>query len=295
MGAWLALVALQAALITVRGGDARCPSGRQVNEAIAARLPGVLVPTASSGASGVLELRLTESATEHSFVVVDPEGAVRLSRPLPPPSPSARDCEALAETVALIVDRYLQQLAYQDREMPPPAPAPPPERPRRWELFAGGTWLPATGEQGDMASYEALLGLGRELNHRWGQNAGRLWRFPAELRLFWRPEARSVRFEVGPFAGLHLLLLAPTVAQMQPNELRYVPVLGGMGAVRVSLGTHLFARLVMAGAVDVVRYTFRPCEGMPDPNCPLLHDGNEPFGTQRSYVKMGVEGGVAFW
>ena len=92
-----------------------------------------------------------------------------------------------------------------------------------------------------------------------------------------------------------MLLLAPTVAQMQPNDIRYVPVLGAMGAARVSLGTHLFARLVMAGAVDVVRYTFRPCEGMPNPDCPLLHDGNEPFGTRRTYVKMGLEGGAAFW
>ena len=173
MGAWLALVALQAALITVRGGDARCPSARQVNEAIAGRLPGVLVPAPSPGAAGVLELRLNESATEHSFVVVDGTGTVRLSRPMPPPPPAARDCEALAETVALIVDRYLQQLAYQDRQAAPPPPPAPPPRPRRWELFAGGTWLPASGEQGDMASYEGALGLGRELDSpgRWGLEA----------------------------------------------------------------------------------------------------------------------------
>src|SRR5436190_23144869 len=107
MGAALGLLTLHAALLTVRPTDARCPSARQVNEAIAARLPGVLVPTPAGPPAGVLELRLTETPSDHSFVVLGPGGQVRLSRPLPAATGNLRDCEALAETVALIVDRYL--------------------------------------------------------------------------------------------------------------------------------------------------------------------------------------------
>ena len=53
MGAALALLTLHAALLTVRPTDARCPSTRQVNEAIAGRLPGVLVPNPAGPAAGV--------------------------------------------------------------------------------------------------------------------------------------------------------------------------------------------------------------------------------------------------
>src|SRR4051794_41870669 len=120
MAGVLALVAVNAALITVNAADAQCPSGKQVNEAIAARLPGVLVPSSPAPPAGVLELRLAGNpGTGHRLALSDGRGQVLLSRTLPPSTATRdRDCEALAETVALIVDRYLQELAYQS---PPPA------------------------------------------------------------------------------------------------------------------------------------------------------------------------------
>jgi hypothetical protein len=319
MGPWLALVTLHAALIAVRAGDARCPSTRQVRESLGGRLPGFVVPAPSSPAAGVLELKLIESSSEHRFVVVDSRGELRLSRTLPVSrAATTADCEALAETVALIVDRYVQQLAYQDPDALVTAPAQPRSaREAHWELFVGGTWQPASGGPADLAGYEALLGTGRALDeqgrfaleatlgvrgaasHQWGDSSGRLWRFPAELRLLWRGSAGKLRLEAGPLAGIHLLVLASTPgdgspSSRQPNDTRAIPVVGAMGALRLSLGAHLFARLVAGGAFDVVRYTFRPCQGMPVPDCMLL-GGNQSFGTQRIYVKMGIEGGVSFW
>jgi hypothetical protein len=301
MGALLALVALHAALITVRGGDARCPSSRQVNEAVASRLPGVVVPASSTPSAGVLELRLIESPSEHRFALVDSRGEELLSRPLPATSPTAaRDCEALAETVALIVDRYLQQLAYQEQEAPAASPVDNGPRAQRWELFAGGTWQPGPA---DMAGYQALLGFGRVLgqagrlaleataglngtvDHEWGGARGRLWRFPVEVRLLWRKPGKRVQAELGPFTGVHLLVLASNPRDMQKNDLWLAPVVGGLGALRLSLGPNLFARLVGAAAVDIVRYEFMP----------QSPDSHQSFGTPRGYVKMGLEGGIAFW
>src|SRR5438105_10099453 len=101
----LALLALHATLIAVKGAQAECPSTKQVNEAIAARLPGVLVPAEPSPGEGALVLVLTGAspAEEHSFALLDAHGETRLSRTLRAPGANRdRDCAALAETVALI-------------------------------------------------------------------------------------------------------------------------------------------------------------------------------------------------
>jgi hypothetical protein len=301
----LALLTVNAALITVSAADAQCPSVRQVNEAVAARLPGVLVPSTPTPPAGVLELRLAGNpASGHRLALTDGRGQVLLSRELPPSTATRdRDCEALAETVALIVDRYLQELAYQS---PPTvtavAAAPSVEEPgtgeRRWELFTGGTWQPSN-EAGAAAGYEARLGVGRTLGRaaryaleltvgvqqrKFREAADPLWRFPAELRLLWRQTPRPVRLEVGPFAGAQVLLLGNNRDPMAAGAVRIAPVAGGLGSVRFALGNRGFIRLVGAAGVALVRYSFQP---------PPYE--REVFGTERAYVKMGAEGGLAFW
>jgi hypothetical protein len=304
MAGLLALLTLHAALISVNAADAQCPSGKQVNEAIAARLPGVLVPSSPAPPAGVLELRLAGNpGTGHRLALSDGRGQVLLSRTLPPSTATRdRDCEALAETVALIVDRYLQELAYQTpptvvARAPAPVEEPGPAE-RRWELFAGGTWQPSS-DAGANAGYEARLGVGRTLGgaarfaleltlgvqeRRFRDAADPLWRFPAELRLLWRQTPRPIRLELGPFAGAQLLLLGNNRDEMSVGAVRIAPVAGGMGALRFALGNRAFVRLVGAAGIAVVRYSFQP---------PPYE--REVFGTERAYVKMGVEGGLAFW
>jgi hypothetical protein len=161
--ALVSLLALHAALIAVRNtDDAVCPSARQVSDAIQTRLPGVLVAPEQSWLADTLVLTLaTDPATRaQSFTLVDQHGEVRLRRELPALATAGpEECPALAETVALMVERYLQDLGY--RAEPAPSPA------RRWDLFLGATWRP--GADG-LSAYELRLGAAC-----WGRVAASPW------------------------------------------------------------------------------------------------------------------------
>jgi hypothetical protein len=298
----LALLGLHATLIAVRGGQTECPSTRQVNEAIAARLPGVLVPSEPKPPEGALVLDLAGGkGTPLAVTLVDAKGQVRLERTLPAArSERAGDCAALAETVALIVERYLQDLGYRDRAVSPPRPAPEPEVPR-WEAFLGATWQP--GEEG-LAGYEARLGAGRVLgraggfaveatagirgrqDQSWGGGVnGQLWRFPFEIRLLARwPLNSSFSIEAGPFAGVHMLVLETDSEEKSTRQTRVSPVAGAAAGLRMTLGPHVFLRVVASGGATIVRYKFTTPPG-----------ATEVFGTDRVWAKMAVETGLSFW
>jgi hypothetical protein len=129
-----------------------CPSTPQVHDSLEARLPGVV--REAGGALPVLALRL--AAEEPPGVglgisLVDPAGRVLLERTLQrPDTVRARDaaCEALADTAALIVVRFLREVGYESPPVRPPDPsppravraiaAPPPASPPRpWHVFLG--------------------------------------------------------------------------------------------------------------------------------------------------------------
>jgi hypothetical protein len=302
--AGLGLVLVHATMIAVRATDVQCPTGRQVTEALGARLPGVLVPEDQAKSSGALLLTLSAGSDgAPGFVLVDQKGSVRLRRALSSGNAVKRDCPALAETAALMVERYLQDVAVQDRAPPPavaveaPPPAPRPAE-RRWDLFAGGTWRP--GGSG-LAAYELRLGGARSLGerlalgatvgiegaapHEWKGGTGRLRRFPVEARLLWRLTNGVVAVEAGPFAGAHVLLLDSDVGDMGDTALRAIPVAGGLAAVRFPMGRRMFLRLVAAVGLALVRYDFVTPGGM----------GTVAFGTERTYGKMGLEAGLSFW
>jgi hypothetical protein len=298
----LALLGLHATLIAVKGGQTECPSTHQVNEAVAARLPGVLVPLEPKPAEGVLVLQLAGGTGKPlGFTLVDPKGEVRLERTLPAArNASAGDCAALAETVALIVERYLQDLGYQDRAISPPRVTQEPVVPR-WEVFLGATWQPG---EGGLAGYEAQLGVGRVLGRRgsflleitggirgrrdesWsGGVSGQLWRLPLELRFLERWSLNSsLNLEAGPFAGAHLLMLLTDSERESSRETHVSPVAGLAAGLRVTLGEHAFIRLLASGGVAIVRYKFTTPPG-----------ATEVFGTDRVYGKMSVETGLSFW
>src|SRR6185436_1099350 len=197
LSALLPLIAAHATMIAVKSTQGGCPSSAQITAAIEPRLLGLVVPPEQSQLREALLLTLAaDPATgAQSFTLVDREQHVRLRRELPPPaSADPSECPALAETVALMVERYLQDVGYRAE------PAPAVER-RRWDLFAGATWRP--GADG-LSAYEVRLGLGRAFGARarfglalalgiegtsdeeWPGATGRLHRFPAELRLVWR-------------------------------------------------------------------------------------------------------------
>lgn len=293
--ALLPLLTAHATMIAVKNTGAHCPTSPQISAAIEARLPGLLVPPEQSGLPEALLLSLSSDPTgTQSFTLVDHDQQVRLRRELPrPASADPSECPALAETVALMVERYLQELGYHVE------PAASHER-RRWDLFTGATWRP--GAQG-LSAYEVRLGVGRTLGGQgrfgltlaagiegtsdegWDGGRGHLHRFPAELRLTWRRGIGFTLLELGPFAGAQLLLLRSQTQDAARTDTRLIPVAGLGGGLRIPLGKVPFVRVVAALGVAVLRYDF-----VTGPSDQIV-----AFGTERVWGKMGVEAGFSFW
>jgi hypothetical protein len=111
------------AVLAPGGSDDGCPSPRQVNEALVAHLGGTVAPFGQPPTSTTLRLTAaTDPAGSLRLDLTDPAGGPLLHRVLPPRE-HARDCPALAETAALIVDRYWHEVGY---DVPLAAPRPPP-------------------------------------------------------------------------------------------------------------------------------------------------------------------------
>jgi hypothetical protein len=130
------------AILMTAGPDDGCPSPHQLADALSAHLPGMVLPFGH--ATGPTTLRLgvtTDAAGAMRLDLYDPEGGPLLHRWLPPSDRThAGDCPALAETAALIVERYWHEVGYdvpletpnappkppQPKATAPPSPAPPP-------------------------------------------------------------------------------------------------------------------------------------------------------------------------
>src|SRR5450631_2992901 len=123
------------------GPDDGCPSPHQLAEALSAHLPGMVLPLGH--ATGPTTLRLgvaTDAAGTMRLDLSDPEGGPLLHRWLPATDRArAGDCPALAETAALIVERYWHEVGYDvpletpnasPKPPPPKATAPPPPPPK---------------------------------------------------------------------------------------------------------------------------------------------------------------------
>jgi hypothetical protein len=127
---------LQAALLTVAPGpDDGCPSAAQVQAALATHAPRLLAARAAEDPADQLTLSMgtTAGAPDLTLTLLDGKGRVRLFRTLPASAAGrGRNCAALADTVAFIVDRYFDEVelpAAPERPPPPPSPAPPPPPP----------------------------------------------------------------------------------------------------------------------------------------------------------------------
>jgi hypothetical protein len=128
------------AILMTAGPDDGCPSPHQLADALSAHLPGMVLPFGH--ATGPTTLRLgvtTDAAGAMRLDLYDPEGGPLLHRWLPPSDRThAGDCPALAETAALIVERYWHEVGYdvplETPNVPPKPPtpkatAPPPPPP----------------------------------------------------------------------------------------------------------------------------------------------------------------------
>lgn len=109
--------------------DQSCPAARPVTEALAARLPGFVLPHGQAARPGMLRLAVTTDASGIRIDLADPDGAPLLHRVLAV-ARAPGECAALADTIALIIERYWREVGYDAPPLPPPTPpAPPPPPP----------------------------------------------------------------------------------------------------------------------------------------------------------------------
>ena len=191
---------IQAAWVTLAPtADDHCPSSAQVQAALEAHAPKLMATSPGGPSGGPLTLWLATSpgTDELSLSLVDRAGVIRLYRTLPPPAQGgrARDCAALADTVALIVDRYFDEVELP--EMPekaaapppqppqPPSPPPPPAPPTARKVPASGSDTPSfalsgtvgrrvPGGTSNLSQYAFKLTVGVALS-KVGRQGGALW------------------------------------------------------------------------------------------------------------------------
>jgi hypothetical protein len=296
------------------GPDQGCPSPHQITDALMARIPAVVVSGSEASNPGVLKLAVSGGSGSDPLLIemTDQGGEARLYRNLTVAERGRGDCAALAETVALIVDRFLHDLGYEaPTTLPPPLPGPDANLSRgpppvasgasRFDLFAGGSWRGATGEDSD---FELGFGLGFErgllgrrfavtftagttkskTNPAGGVYTATLRRMPFRLG-FWIPiVAGPGQLEPGIRAGIDWLTSTQSPADSAgPSQTRLAPSVEAALCYRVTMLRRLFARVGGSfGAGKRVDYV--------SPEDPPAQVYSEP----RFYVKAGLELGFSF-
>ncbi len=295
-------------------------------------MPGVLaspslVPSPPA-APGVLRLTVSggTAATPVKIEIVDNLGEARLRRNLAAAANRGRpgDCIALAETVALIVDRFLHELGYEAPPTPPPPPPPPlsspapaaegdvvaseapsaPEDPlgSTVDLLGGVSLRTAETTPTDL---EVALGLGAEApigtwragatltggfvparGGGWNDKSATLRRFPFRLGLFLSLPAGPGRFQPGAGFGLDWLTVDAAGPAFMAEQDRLSPSVDAALAYRLGRG-RVFLRAAASMGVALMRYEFRVYEPVPD-------GSDLVFRTPATYVKIGIESGVSF-
>jgi hypothetical protein len=299
-----------------------CPAPARLAAALDALMPGlVTAPPAALPLSLANGAHLAVATTVEGDVrvdLVDAQGEVVLHRVLPaPPRGHAQDCGALAETIALIVDRYLHDIGYEAPPLPPPepkpappeppppeappttivtAPAPPPEPRSLWRLGLSGAV-----RRGDVAGFdgagELALGLeparegarwGARLSAgyavpaavRWLDKSATLRRIPLRLGLYRSFPAGPGRIEPGLGGGADLYVVSASGPGTASGT--HAAPFGDLSlGYALTLAGPLYARLLSRVAL-AVPYTFKTLEDA------------QVWGTPRVFGEVGVELGFAF-
>jgi hypothetical protein len=323
------LLTLFAATVTVTvppAGASDCPSPLQLTEALNRLVPGLVTSAAAPSAAALRLAVVTLPEDDLRLDLTDARGEVVLHRILPaPPRGNTADCPALAQTVALIIERYMHDVGYEAPPLPPPEPkappprtAPPPEpppvvatapAPTSAEPGAPATWrlgLAASGRRGDSGDLEGdgALVLGFEAGALLGARLSAGFAFPAEAR--WADGAgsqfptqtatlRRLPFRLGLYARLPL---GP--GQLEPG------LGGGVEALLVSAsgpgtagGRHAapfgdlsFGYSLLSWRPLYLRVLSRIALAVPYDFRTLA--GSQVWGTSRVYGELGVELGLAF-
>jgi len=305
------------------GPDQGCPSPRQITDALNARIPDVISVAGDPAAGGGLRLSVTGTpgAAPLRIEITDASGEPRLQRTLQPSDRGrGADCAALAETVALIVDRYLHEVGYElppspppPPVAPPPPPSPPPEaeaalpaivsRPSRSppppggtriDIVAGGAWRGAsTGSEEEVTGgvgvdfafggrrVGAVLTGGMAPTRETADATATLQRFPVHLALYLGLPIGPGQLEPGIGAGIDWLAAA---RRDGPRDLlrdnRLSPGADLALGYRLFLGEHFFLRAGASMAVAKAYHFVTKTETL--------------FETPRTFFRAALDLGVSF-
>jgi hypothetical protein len=317
------LVALAAASTAPAADD--CPSPAELAATLNARIPGLAPATPAAPLSLASGMRLSVVTSPDGDVrvdLVDAKDEIVLHRLLPaPPAGHAPDCPALAETIAIIVERYLHDIGYEAPTAPPPPPpaasppAPPPSAPttlvaepappvvaRRAHAALWRLGVAASGRRGDAGGFDGdgdlALGVegtsdGPHLGAR--LSAGLAPRASATWGATDRATLLRIPFRLGGYVGVPL------------GRGRLEPGLGvGADVLRVAVtgrGPEGGSYLAPAGDLSVT-YTMPLIGGiygralsrvaLAEPYIFKALGDLQVWGTPRVYGELGVELGVAF-
>jgi hypothetical protein len=298
-----------------------CPMRGELAEALAARMPGVVAQTPEPGARP-FRLRLTLSPEGVARVTMtDAAGALRLERELDlprggaaagTPRERADACAALAETVALIVERYMRHIGYHEPPPPvliepnaasPPPPPPPPLGPARriglglavrpplgasWRFEPELTGAARFGHLDVAASAGADLPVDEGVPKSGGQGSLNLRVFPARLALGWTVPV-GAHFALVPAlgAGLDLLLAETRGIVVTRRSTAVEPVVEAGVRARATLTRRFWIDLHASGGLDLRPeqfIVFTSPTGTSAPETVVM--------TPRVYTRVGVDFGV---
>ena len=314
-----ALLLAQAHQVAVRPtAKTSCPSPPMVEAALNERVPSAVVPFDRAFEREALIFNLAQGEQGVvGFALVDAKGRVRLRRRLTEVE-GQEDCAALAETAALIVQRFLIELDYQappaiEAQAEIQAAPPPPVALDKLDLAAVTGWRPGAPGWG-------ALEVGARVGRRFGADerlrvtlgisiagganpvpSGSLYpgtasirRFPVELGVWWRRPGRRVELELGA-GGLFDVTRATAQGDLGQAESRtlWAPGLWGGAALRIPTKSRLFFRVSTAAVAGLVRYDFSyrdPAAATADAQAEGITVFSSP--TRRFYARMAVEVGI---
>jgi len=299
-----------------------CPTQDQLGEALEARMPGVVARGAREANPNLLRVGLAISPDGIARVTMtDAAGALRLERDLDLPKSGAGGarergggCAALAETVALIVERYMRHIGYHEPPPltlvepprpppPPPAPPPPPLPPlggpgrlglglatrlpyggASWRFEAAVTGAIRVGRLDLSAAVGADLPSDEPVPLSTGQGKLHLQTFPARVAVGWTvPVGRRLALVPAVGGGFDFVLA----------ETQRIDVTRRSTALEPTLEAGLRAVVALTQRVWIDLQAFQGIDVRPEQFQVMLPNTKENvFLTPRAYTRLGVDFGV---
>jgi len=343
LGLWSLIVPLVAPLVGFLGGapaeapayqidvtdvataaDA-CPSQDQIADALGAHMPGVVARPGHEPTPSSLHLAITLTPEGVARVTMtDATGALRLERDLDLPQSEAAPgeaarpahergaaCATLAETIALILERYMRHIGYHEppppelvaarAPAPPPPPVAPPPTGPGGRLGLGASARPPGGmpwrlepaltaglrlEHLDLSATVAItIPVSETIAMSTGRGTFTLWALPARVAAGWAFPLGS-RASVAPtVAGGADLVLARTKGIGQTRQSTAAePVVEGGFRASLALTRRVWVDLQAFQGIDLRPEVFYVNNTAPTGETLLM--------TPRTYTRVGVDFGI---